>query len=128
MWFRPNTQPYWKILQTSSVLILTYVIVPSLTSKISFSEECSAGTYIGASDCIDCPIGSYTDSVSQSSCTQCTSGTSTVSIGSTSSSDCIGQLTYISEIFLNLYSDLVQYGNCSLSLLLSFKLYCFFDS
>ncbi|KAL5252519.1 hypothetical protein ACHWQZ_G015335 [Mnemiopsis leidyi] len=66
---------------------------PPLIAVDGQCKECSAGTYIGASDCIDCPVGSYTDTVSQSSCTQCPSGTSTVSIGSTSSSDCISVCT-----------------------------------
>ena len=54
------------------------------------SGECSAGTYIGISECIDCPIGTYTDTVSQTSCNTCGGGTSTVGIGSTASSNCIG--------------------------------------
>ena len=61
-----------------------------MISFFIISGECSAGTYIKDSNCVDCPIGSYTDSASQSSCTQCDSGTSTLNMGSTSSSDCVG--------------------------------------
>ncbi|XP_063677977.1 hemicentin-1-like [Bolinopsis microptera] len=62
-------------------------------------KECSAGTYIGTSDCIDCPIGTYTDTVSQTSCTACGGGTSTMSIGSTASSDCIAVCTVPTATF-----------------------------
>ena len=80
---------------TPRVLFLTPRVLSLKPRDLSLkprvlSEECSAGTYIGTSDCLDCPIGTYTDTVSQASCTACGGGTSTLGIGSTASSDCIG--------------------------------------
>ncbi len=64
--------------------------------------SCVAGKYFDAEkrDCVDCPVGTYTETPGRLGCTNCPKGKTTAKAGSHNKTDCRGNVpSYFAKQF-----------------------------
>lgn len=72
----------------SSEIFYTIDLATLCNSSGVCVASCSIGTYLEGSVCVNCPEGSYSDSVSNSECTLCQEGTYNSNSGANSNGQC----------------------------------------
>ena len=71
--------------------------------------ECSPGYMRDAdtSDCVACPVGTYSDTADASSCTSCPEGTTTGSTGSGTAYLCFGKILFVASLVFSLFQTII---------------------